>query len=97
MADVSPPFGTLLIPNKTGDSQIEYPIEKTSVLIGRYVLDRDWDDPPGKSFRRRETAGPYAHALPSFLSAGTRRVISGSSTRRFPAGISSCLSTRMAA
>ncbi len=50
MADVSPPFGTLLIPNKTGDSQIEYPIEKTSVLIGRYVLDRDWDDPPGNRF-----------------------------------------------
>ena len=29
-------YGTLLIPNKNGKSQIEYPIEKKSVLIGRY-------------------------------------------------------------
>jgi len=31
-------YGTLLIPNKNGKSQLEYPIEKKSVLIGRYVL-----------------------------------------------------------
>lgn len=30
-------YGTLLIPNKNGKSQLEYPIEKKSVLIGRYV------------------------------------------------------------
>ena len=30
-------YGTLLIPNKTGTSQLEYPIEKKSVLIGRFV------------------------------------------------------------
>eukprot|EP00890_Picochlorum_soloecismus_P006052 jgi/Picsp_1/6448/NSC_03795-R1_bromodomain adjacent to zinc finger domain protein 2a len=28
-------FGTLIIPNKTGTSQLEYPIEKKSVLMGR--------------------------------------------------------------
>eukprot|EP00889_Picochlorum_renovo_P002149 jgi/Picre1/29179/NNA_004572.t1 len=28
-------YGTLLIPNKNGKSQLEYPIEKESVLIGR--------------------------------------------------------------
>ena len=41
-------FGTLLIPNRTGNSQLEYPIEKTSVLIGRCVIDPEWDPSPEK-------------------------------------------------
>ena len=56
MADVSR-FGTLLIPNKTGNSQLEYPIEKTSVLIGRCVIDRDWDSSPENSWGRCLTVG----------------------------------------
>ena len=109
MADVSR-FGTLLIPNKTGNSQLEYPIEKTSVLIGRCVIDRDWDSSPENSgdvvllSGALESVAPNAlfltlslcHFLLPFAAVGTRRVISGSSTRRYLAGISSCRSTRMA-